>query len=435
MLDFIRNILPSWTKKPWAWVRQLIAIPLLTLFISSVVILRIYNFFMGPDTYFVYLVGDFSNNTNLQKLRPAFEDAQKVNLQIGHVNITVRSLDAKEKDAEKISAKLAKKNDTLLVIGHLSTTASANALPNYLNADPSIPVILAVETNPELLPADYHLNYYPVFRLSPTDDQQAEKAAEFAVEHGARAIWVVGDVVVNPIYSRYLAQEFVSQVHERSSQLHEKRQVYEKRQAYENKSSKVLLWTTNLEHPSADVVVKALRIDWVFFAGSPANCLILTRQVKEIWRDQPNKPNILLSNSCASSELLKQGSEDMKEAFLTHPMLASDFNKQGFAYRGTQASQLLQQLIRGADYDFRALSGKNGGMWYYLRLIFGSHSVVDARNALNAFMEQAVNSEQSFILEDNRYTFNRDGTVKETPFHVWQVQTVSNEIKFKDVEE
>jgi hypothetical protein len=341
-----------------------------------------------------------------------------------------------------------------MVIGHLSTTASASALPNYLNADPPIPVILAVETNPELLPADYHLNYYPVFRLSPTDDQQAEKAAEFAIEHDARAIWVEEDVVENPVYSRYLAQEFIRQIHERSSQQHEKRQayaelqlrekrqvyekrqsVYEKRQSYENKSSKVLLWTTNMEQPSPDIVVKALRIDWVFFAGSPASCLILTRQVKEIWRDQSNKPSILLSNSCASPELLKQGFEDIKEAFLTNPMLASDFNKQGFAYRGTQAAQLLQQLIRGANYDFRALSGKNGGIWYYLRLIFGSHSVVDARHALNAFMEQAVNSEQSFILEDKRYTFNRDGTVKESPFHVWQVQTVSNEITFNDFEE
>jgi branched-chain amino acid transport system substrate-binding protein len=250
-------------------------------------------------------------------------------------------LDAKEKDAEKISAKLAMKNDTSFVIGHLSTTASANALPNYLNADPPIPVILPNETNPELLPPDFRINYLPVFRLSPTDNKQAEKAADFIVDQGAENIWVVQDVVISPVYSAYLAQEFISQIHEKNqlrearqiyesqlqiyeSQLNEGRQAYEKshllekrqareksqlhekRQAYEMKASKVLLWTTNLEPPSADVV-KELGIDWVLFAGSSSNCLIITRQVKAIWKDQPHKPKVLLTSSCANLELLRQG--------------------------------------------------------------------------------------------------------------------------------
>jgi hypothetical protein len=155
------------------------------------------------------------------------------------------------------------------------------------------------------------------------------------------------------------------------------------------KLAKVLLWTTNREPPSTDVV-KVLGIDWVFFAGSSSNCLILNRQLKEIWKDKSNKPKVLLSSSCASSELLQQGGEDIKQAFLTHPMLASDFKNRGYEVRGLQAYQLLQQLITGADYGFRDLSSKYGGIWYYANWVFGFHRVADARNALRAFMEQAV---------------------------------------------
>ena len=126
---------------------------------------------------------------------------------------------------------------------------------------------------------------------------------------------------------------------------------------------------------------------------------------------------------CVSSELIDQdAAEDSKEAYLTHPMLASHFNEQGgFAIRGTQAFKLSRQLIKGADDDFGELSAKNGGIGYYLRWIFGFHRVSDARNALRAFMEQAVNSEQTFNLEKQQYTFNRDGTVKESQYHVWTV--------------
>jgi hypothetical protein len=228
-----------------------------------------------------------------------------------------------------------------------------------------------------------------VLRLSPTDNQQAAQAADFVVSQGAQAIWVVDDAAENSIYSRYLAQEFIRQVHEKSqvherpqvlaeyriqekrsaqsiqekrsaqskSHLQEKRQAHDGRQINEQineKKSRVLLWTTNLEFPMTDV--KAFEIDWVFFAGSPSNCLILTRQVKEIWKDPQDRPKILLGNACADWELLPQGGEDVKEAFLTHPMAASDFNKNGFGPRGTQAFQLLQRLIEGADYDFGELS-------------------------------------------------------------------------------
>src|SRR5579885_1338974 len=78
-------------------------------------------------------------------------------------------------NAQRIAADLAARDNTLLVVGHISSTQTKQALPAYLQkARPPIPVILTTETNPHLLPPKISDEiYYPVFRLSPTDDAQA----------------------------------------------------------------------------------------------------------------------------------------------------------------------------------------------------------------------------------------------------------------------
>ena len=52
----------------------------------------------------------------------------------------------------------------------------------------------------------------------------------------------------------------------------------------------------------------------------------------------------------------------------------------------------------------------------------------------NALMEEAVTVERTFDLDEQRYTFRRDGTGIETPFHVWKVQKVNGENRFMDIE-
>lgn len=252
-----------------------------------------------------------------------------------------------------------------------------------------------------------------MFRLQPTDEEQAKEAAKFAVDHSAGAIWVVEDVVTNFVYSNYLAQEFVKQVQ------------------LEMKPSKVLLWTTNREVPFPEAV-KALGINWVFFAGSWSNGVILIRQVKEIWKDKPNKPTVLLSASCAHPELLKEGGADMKGAYLIDPMPASQFLKEGFGHWGIRASQLSIDLIQDANDNFEDLSREKGGLWSTLRGFVGVHWVADARNALRTLMEHAVNDpeEHFYYLDGQKYSFKRDGTGTNPAFYMWRV---SNDIKFTDI--
>ncbi len=55
-------------------------------------------------------------------------------------------------------------------------------------------------------------------------------------------------------------------------------------------------------------------------------------------------------------------------------------------------------------------------------------------------MEQVVNQEEPFNLEDQRYTFTKSGTAKEAEFHLWRVTQGQSDdsihkYKYKDMEE
>ena len=100
-----------------------------------------------------------------------------------------------------------------------------------------------------------------------------------------------------------------------------------------------------------------------------------------------------------------------------------------------QANEILSEYAdQGFTLTLRQLYYQFVARQLIANEVFGFHSVADARNALRAFMEQAVYSEEGFLLGKQRYTFNRDGTGKETAFHVWQVETPSNKIGFTEFE-
>jgi ABC-type branched-subunit amino acid transport system substrate-binding protein len=308
----------------------------------------------------VYVVGDFKNEDSHQKVKEAFLKDIDPNLEIDNVKINFKYQEAQEGEAQTIAAQLASKDDTLLVVGHLSSTATKNALPQYMHVDPPIPVILAAETNPQLLPPDNESTYYPVLQISSTDEVQAKRAAAFAKSQSAQSVWVVEDVVVNPVYSHYLAKEFVKQIH--------------LLQSSKDQSPKVLLWTTN-QSPSANAI-SALNIDFVFFAGSWSSALILTRQINEVWK-HGKKPHILLSSWCTNDELINEGGSDVDGVFLTYPTQANSFNAEGYGYWGRHAYKLTAKLIQEANNKFEYLVRKHGWLGYTAHRWLHVHRVAD----------------------------------------------------------
>lgn len=458
VLKQIKSFSASLAKKAWDMVKTAVVIPLLLGLISVAFVGRAIDWLTGPKLYYTYVVGDFSD-PNVQRFWHEVDNKRNNGFSISGVNIKILPLSAKERDAGMISAKLSERNDTLMVIGHTSSTASLHALPNYLSTNPPIPVILPLETNPELIPPEVRTTFAPVFRLLPTDDRQAEKAAEFMLEQKAKSIWVIEDAVTNTVYSRYLVSELVNQIDIKTNRHNAPIAEINKCSSSNNIAAmtsghalssqqncdffqtdhgKVVLWTTNINSPSPDLP-KKLNIDWIFVAASPKNCLIISRQIRSIYDNKnEKKPNILLSNSCVSEKMLIESGDDLREVYLTHHMLASEYDKGGYGYRGQQAFELFEQLIETADTDFDALKCKRLTMYEILlcrgRQFLGWHSVSDARNAIAASMEDAAIRGKLFLLGDEQYKFNPDGTIKENTFHVWKVTILSNKANFTDLE-
>ena len=385
-------------KKLFNFVKTWILLPLLGALISAVIIGRLIDWVVGPGSYKIYVVGNISN-PEPKAIADAFSgELPKIN----GTSVEIKELDdSGDPDiAERIASHLVTLNDTLFVVGHLQSTPTQKALPEYLEiANPPVPVILPTETNPNLLPPKSEGNYYPVFRLSPTDTNQAEKAAEFMLSKGATAIWVVEDTS-NPVYSRYLAREFVSQIHKKQS-------------------AKVLLWTTNQSIPPA-YAVNDLGINWVFFAGGWQNALILVRQLHTI--PQTRKVNVLLSDGCVDSRLLDAGGSDVENVYLTHPLPPDVYNQDHYAVYGKDAFQLVHQLLVDADQQFDQLAGKDARFAYPLRRLLGLRRVGDARRAISHVMESAVLNNRQFSLSTGQAVFDGNSNRRNASFQVWQIK-------------
>ncbi len=382
-----------------------ILVPLVTGLIAAVFTGRVINRIVQPLSYKIYMVGPLGEEATKQ-IWDAFSDKKAELIRIGDVPLEVEAIDdlGDPVNAERISLSLAARNDTLMVVGHIYSTQTKAALPAYLEkATPPIPVILTTETNPNLLPPKTSPGtYYPVFRLSPTDDEQALTAAQLTIDQGTKACWVIEDTS-NPIYSTYLANQFVEQVQKRSM--------------------RVLLWSTNLTIPSVDAI-QALRIDRVFFAGEWSSALVLIRALKAMYPGSSQRvPGIILSDWSVNERLLEHGGDDAEGVYLVHPMTARAFTDGHFGLYGRDAFRLVKQLVEDADVRFEELASKEDEIGYVVRRSLGLRRVKDARNALISVMRESVRTGRKFDLSGGaKCAFREDGTRAESTFHVWMVK-------------
>ena len=384
--------------------------PIIGGIVSLVVVGRVTNWWRGEPFYYVCMVGDFSQTQNAQ-IRDEFKKNFGDDLEIGGVPVRYDIEEySRIGEVEEISKKLAKSRKTLMVVGHFFSTHTETALPNYLNADPPIPVILTTETNPKLIPSEIKASdSCPIIRMSPTDKEQAVTAAEFAIkDRNASIFWVVEDTE-NKVYSHYLAQEFINQIHE--------------------KGSKVVLWSTSLSIPASDVY-KTLNIDCVFFAGSWTNALILIRQIRTFWSEK-QMPTIILSDWSVDEELITQGGKDVEGVYLTHQLDANRYDKHKYGLYGKDAAEIIRQIILNDKKDFSKIVGRERKIQYGLKRLLNIHRVTDARLFINEILESAFETDREFesTLTEEKYVFKRVGNDderkvirKSAKFHIWKVE-------------
>jgi ABC-type branched-subunit amino acid transport system substrate-binding protein len=378
--------------------------------IFSIVLGRIIDFGRGPETYSIYLLGNMDEEY-VKDITDVFRKDIGEKLKIHGVKIEIREVDYQGNGsrAREISAQVAKAKDTLMVIGHFTSTQSEAALPNYLEKDPPIPVILTTETNPNLLPSKIsEEDFCPVFRLSPTDDDQANNAADYASsKEDATVFWIVEDTS-NIVYSKYLSSRFIEKV-----QAIERENIREK---------KVVLWSTNLTVPSVETF-NALKINCVFFAGRWSNALILIRQIKAL--SSPGQmPTVILSDWAADKRLIDQGRDDVEGVYLTHPLSADQYQNNGYKLYGQDAAKIIEELVKKANEEFSSKINERNRLSNWIKWLFNIHSVKDARYVLNSVMKDAVLKRYKFdgTLEDEKYSFGPYGTREGAKFHIWQIK-------------
>jgi Periplasmic binding protein len=402
--------------------RRLVAIakstifsPFLTSIIGLVIITRLTGLFAGPDNYLIYFVGPLGGDTSLVKMENIFRKAAARS--INGVPVKFEAIDdsGDPSIAQSIATRLASSGDTLMVVGHVLSSTTKEALPIYMKADPQIPVILTTETNPQILPARADPDQdFPVFRLSPTDDDQALSAYEFAKAQHGEKFWVV-EGSDNPVYTKYLASKFLEDA--------------------QSNSTKVLLLSSMINPPAAQTV-EQLRVQWVFFAGNWQGALTLIREVRAL---HLSSIHFILSDGCANAELLKYGGKDVEGAYVMHQLTAKEFNdprpdeiqddNHGYGLYATYALEIIDRLLKKADQRFSELARHEVGFSYMVHETLRMHRVSDARKVLIKCMNRSMGT--PFRMSNGEeFRFRKDATREGARFNVWQIK----KNRFQDLE-
>jgi ABC-type branched-subunit amino acid transport system substrate-binding protein len=374
----------------------------------------------GPTAFKVYLVGDFrAEQQAARQIRDGFllKGNPAVKIDGLPVEIEVKDDEGDASRAAAVAEEVVTAGDAVLVVGHLSSTQTKIALPIYLTkAHPSIPVLLAAETNPYLYspatPKTIPSPIVPVLRIPPTDERQAFEAAAYATARGAKTFWVIEDSE-NPVYSKFLSAEFM-------------RRVQEKKQS-------VVFWANNSNLPSIDTF-RALRPHCIFFSGSASNALILIQQIRAFARSASiPMPMVILTDSAADPILLANGGAEVEGINLIYPWPAKEFSNgsDGFVSVGKDARTVVEALVDELSRRYTAIQKERGAYAQSIRSLLRIRDVEDARESLHFVIDRVIRERTVFQLGGQRkaiFTQNMKNDLSR--FYIWEVR----EGKFVDVQ-
>ena len=407
------------------------------------------GWFTGPSSYRIYFVGDLKQHGVLESwwgIKSSLNDEQ-----IDDVRVEMVSVDASPDDAEKVSKAIVDKDDGILVIGHFSSTASSRALNQYMLANPPIPVILPIESNPDLDVRDNSRAYSPLLRLVPTDDLQAEEAANFAEETGAQRIWVIEDTQINPKYTQYVAAQFIKMIQDRYDEKRYLADCEERARFVSYDCATVKKWVsshyharvvlrTNLLAPPPLEVVNSLDIDFVFFVGQEENCLLVTSELSDFFKKAAKKPVLLAAKGC-ERRLDKLPNAKIEGTYTINHVPPSDFYNRDYAGRpGKEAGLILKQIFDRVRQSRSSINGVfDMGLSSAFRYILKWHRAPDVRLALASEMQKSIEG-TAFSIDPgaaDKYDlrFKKDGRVLGKKFFVWQLMKSGDKLEFVDSRE
>jgi hypothetical protein len=340
-----------------------------------------------------------------------------------------------------VAEKLRRERKYVMVVLEASSTDAKEALPIYLRHSaelgailssrppPPLAVVVDGASNPDILPPPDEGQVLPVLRLARPDYAEAEFAATQAVKLGnsARSFWVVEDGD-NPIYTHYLAREFVRDLSAQSFV------VTDKKGNTAMVHGKTVAWSISMNIPFVPELTK-LGIDGVFFVGSWENGTILAQQVKKVFQDAQNidrtvrVPQIILSASPASRQLLGnefQNLDGLEGVYVLSRVDADEYMKPsqegGYQSVATHTAEIVDCLLENANTQFDELAPKQSST-YWLRHLWGV-SEDDARNVIDSVIQQQFASPPQKSLtcsNGDTISFNSDHYMNGLTSNLWRI--------------
>jgi len=312
-----------------------------------------------------------------------------------------------------IAADLARRADTLMVIGELTSHSVEESLPIYLGARPQVSVIATVATDDRLLAqcsdGCYDWGFAPLLQLSPTNEAQGRSAVLFASQkHKRRFLVVSGSDPILGSYDQDIVRSFSNAIMEAHA---------------------VLVGVNKTDALPSELDFDALRPDCVLYAGGIGEVSVLLNRLSRIRA----RPMVILTDAVlgfGSSETFKalQGYDPVYVMSATSVVDPDQNNDAALQDALSIAAQLIKDVNeRGTDFRFR------------LKSLLSLSSVDDARRNLVRVMQEDSVSRAVFYgaLEDGRPTYIFSGNKRENGvYHVleWTGATVSGSWEFVDVD-
>jgi len=367
-----------------------------------------------PQPYTIYVVADpRTEPETMATFQRIEQNSQADALSVGDVPVQVRveKLDEATTAAAIEKAKeLAKRKDTLLVIGHLPSPLIEDSLSIYFQENPPVPFLATTASDEDLLVKCRQSGtscfqdgwFAPLLQLSPTNKEQGRAAIRFATQHQKRRFLIVSenDFGADP-YSKDLIQAYHDAIDEFNGE-HKK-----------DGDLAGIVGKYKLDRLPGKEVLKKSQLDCVLYAGE----LEAAHGLLHAFPDP--QPLVVLSDSTLESRLSDNALKDFTRVRFTYQTDAADYNDHTNVY-GLDAHWIAKQLIGD-------LNKRGGDFRFWLKSLLHFHAVKDARRSLVHVMQENSISRTWYrgapyqAEPGTTYVFNQHRRV-DAIFHVWQLK-------------
>lgn len=317
------------------------------------------------------------------------------------VKLIVVKLEETDPEKEKEEAKrkaeeLANGNDTLMVIGDLTTGVTRQSLPVYMAAKPPVPYISTSASADELCRDCLVRRFLPLLQLSPTNRSEADSMLLWAQEkQKTRCLIVVDGNAAATDYSKELGDDLSKAADDASKKV--------------RIVSTITLGTEKL--PSLEDF-KAWNPDCVLYAGHADTAGTLWGLIDK-WQ-LVNRSNLLM----VFSDGVVAGQHDFGSSYFTYAADAADA-------ADAQNTLYVADAVRIAGALLQDLNRRGGDISFKFRSLLHLENVESARSNIVRIMEE--NSENRTYYPcfgsspDHHYCIFSGNQRDNGLFHVWRL--------------